>query len=529
MHGLSRRRFLQTAGAAATSVPLLFMGCASEPRTENGALSSTSVAEVSATNPGAKPNVLFIAIDDLNDWTGCLGGHPQARTPNIDRLAQRGTLFKRAYCAAPACLPSRAAAMTGVAPYRSGCYANSPTQTWQDILLPKADPLPAHFRANGYETAGAGKIYHHYQNHPASWDDFWPSKNLQFPPTHVPAKEYQPAFDKKPRSKNWYMEFNWGPLDKKVERTGDWMSMKFVSQELWAKRAKPFFLACGIYRPHVPWFVPRKFFKMFPLDKIQLPPKKADDYSDIPKGAPRRGPCHYYKVLDANGYHKQAVQAYLASIAYADDLVGRLLENLDASGQADNTIVVLWSDHGWHLGEKLTYRKFTLWEEACRVPMIIALPKKMQIGRRQGVNCSRPVNLLDLYPTLVELCGLPKPRQRLDGHSLVGLLKNPAADWEHGSITSHGFKNDSIRTERWRFTRYADGSEELYDHDNDPYEWTNLAGKPAYKELVAALRKRLPRGHTPMVKTKPFDYGAHSKKYHKEFREKKLIERIERD
>ena len=529
MHRLSRRRFLHTAGAAAAGVPLLFIGCASDPRTGNRALSSTSVAEVSAANPSSKPNVLFIVIDDLNDWTGCMGGHPQAKTPNIDQLARRGTLFTRAYCPAPACLPSRAAALTGVAPYRSGCYVNSPTQTWHEILLPTADPLPAHLRASGYETAGAGKIFHHYQNHPASWDDFWPSKNLQFPPTHVPAKEYQPAFDRKPRPKNWYMDFNWGPLDKAVEETGDWMSMKFVSQKLQEKRDKPFFLACGIYRPHVPWFVPRKYFDMFPLDQIQLPPRKADDYSDIPKSAPRSGPCVYYNVLDANGYHRQAVQAYLASIAYADDLVGRLLKNLDRSGHADATIVVLWSDNGLHLGEKLTYRKFTLWEEACRVPMIVALPKSMQGAYRQGVSCSRTVNLLDLYPTLIELCGLKVPRQRLDGHSLVPLLKNPVADWEHGSITSHGFKNDSLRTERWRFTRYADGSEELYDHDTDPYEWTNLAGEPAYGEIAASLRKRLPRSPTPQVKTKPFDWSAHSEKYHKEFHAQKLMERIHRE
>ena len=500
---------------------LLFAHCALLP--------SALVAEARAVDAGSKPNVLFIVIDDLNDWIGCLGGHPQAKTPNIDRLAKRGTLFTRAYCPAPACLPSRAATLTGVAPYRSGCYLNSPTQTWQDILLRKADPLPAHFRASGYETAGAGKIFHHYQNHPESWDDFWPSKNLQFPPTHAPAKKNQPTFERKSRPKHWYMEFKWGPLDERVEETGDWMSMKFVSQKLLEKRDKPFFLACGIYRPHVPWFVPRKYFDMFPIDKIQLPPSKADDYSDIPKGAPRNGPCDYYKVLDANGYHQQAVQAYLASIAYADDLVGRLLKNLDESDQADNTIVVLWSDHGWHLGEKLTYRKFTLWEESCRVPMIIALPKSMQADYRQGVRCLRPVNLLDLYPTLVQLCRLDVPRQHLDGHSLVPLLKNPAADWQHGSITSNGFKNDSLRTERWRFTRYANGAEELYDHDKDPHEWTNLARQPAYRDIVAALRKRLPKDPVPLAKTKPFDGGAHVRRYNKEFREERLIKRIKRD
>ena len=328
--------------------------------------------------------------------------------------------------------------------------------------------------------------------------------------------------------RRWYKDLTWGPLDKEVEETGDWMSMKFISQKLHEKRDKPFFLACGIYRPHVPWFVPRKYFDMFPLDEIQLPPKKTDDYSDIPKGASRNGPCYYYNVLDANGYHRQTVQAYLASIAYADDLVGRLLKNLEESAHADNTIVVLWSDNGWHFGEKLTYRKFTLWEEACRIAMIIALPKSMRDDCRQGVNCSRTVNLLDFYPTFIELCGVDAPRQRLDGHSLAGLLKNPEAPWEHGSITSDGFRNDSLRTERWRFTRYAKGAEELYDHETDPYEWTNLAGQGACGKIIAALRGRLPRDHTPLVKTKPFDQRAHAKKYYKEFREKKLMGRIKR-
>ena len=516
---MSRRKFLQTAGAAVAGAGLL-MGCGSDPRAGRGSLSGKS---------GGKPNVLFIVVDDLNDWAGCLGGHPQAKTPNIDRLARRGTLFARAYCPAPACLPSRAATMTGVAPYRSGCYVNSSTQSWREILLPGAEPLPAHLRANGYETAGAGKIFHHYQNHADSWDDYWPSKKLPLLPPRRPATEDQPAFDKKPRPKRWYMDLTWGPLDKEVEETGDWMSMKFVSQKLHEKHDKPFFLGCGIYRPHVPWFVPRKYFDVFPLDEIQLPPKKTDDYSDIPKGASRNGPCYYYNVLDANGYHRQTVQAYLASIAYADDLVGRLLKNLEESAHADNTIVVLWSDNGWHFGEKLTYRKFTLWEEACRIAMIVALPKSMRDDYRQGVNCSRTVNLLDLYPTLIELCGVKAPRQRLDGHSLVPLLKNPEAPWEYGSITSDGFRNDSLRTERWRFTRYANGAEELYDHDTDPYEWTNLAGQPAYGEVVAALRGRLPRDPTPLVETKPFDQRAHARKYYKEFREKKLMERIKRD
>ncbi len=472
-----------------------------------------------------KPNVLFISIDDLNDWVGCLNGHPQAKTPNIDRLAKEGVLFTRTYTAAPACLPSRAALMTSVAPHRSGCYVNNNDQQWQPILLPIATTLPEHFRNNGYYTSGAGKVFHHYQNHPDSWDDYYPSKRLQFPNYYWPDLKERPDFKKFPKFKHWYASFDWGPIDKEVEDTGDYHSVLFCKQELKKKGEKPFFLTCGIYSPHVPWYAPRKYFDMFPLDKIQLPPKKLDDYNDIPKGGVNNE-RRYYGVIDQNGYHKQAVQGYLASIAYMDDLVGRMIAALDASEHADNTIVVFWSDHGWYLGEKLTYRKFTLWEESCRVPMIIRLPKSMRDQFKQGVSTERTTSLLDIYPTLLELCNLPQPKQDLSGNSLVPLLKNPEAEWNYPSLTTNGYKNHSIRTERWRYTRYSDGGEELYDHNNDPYEWDNLANDSGYVDVLERLRLSLPKENLLYVKTEPFNWKKQLSEALKEVKEKKLRGRI---
>jgi arylsulfatase A-like enzyme len=466
--------------------------------------------------PQEKYNVLFISIDDLNDWTGCLGGHPQAKTPYIDKLARQGTLFTRAYCPATACLPSRAATMTGVAPYTSGCYENQNNQQWQYILKPMADTLPGHMRANGYYAAGAGKIFHHYQNDPDSWDDYYPSKRLQFPRIHHPKKQDLTEFTgKEGVPKWWYSEFKWGPLNMNEKNTGDNHSVQFVIDQLnqQKKGDKPFFLTCGIYRPHVPWFAPKKYFDMFPIDKIQLPPNNPNDFDDIPGGKAKRAPgTKYHEVVGRYSDHRAAVQAYLASIAYMDALVGRLMRALEKSGHADNTIVVFWSDHGWHMGEKDLYRKFTLWEESCRVPLILRLPKKLQDKYPQGVNCGRVVNLIDIFPTLNELCGLPQPRQKFDGNSLLPLLIEPTTPWDQVSISQYSRDNYSLRTEQYRYIRYTDGKEELYDHDNDPYEWNNLAELPAYAKIKAQLAARLPRESRPYQKTPLFDW----KSYHRE-------------
>lgn len=477
------------------------------------AVFASCVSHTDTTIPKEKYNVLFISIDDLNDWVGCLGGNPQTKTPNIDKLAGQGTLFTRAYCPATACLPSRAAIMTGVAPYKSGCYENRSDQQWQYILKPIADTLPGHFRKNGYYTAGAGKVFHHFQNDPDSWDDYYPTKRLQFPKIHNPKKEDLTEFygrDGVP--KYWYREFKWGPLDMDEKNTGDNHSVQFVLDQLNAHKGdKPFFLTCGIYRPHVPWFAPKKYFDLFPLEEIQLPPRNPNDFDDIPGGRKRAGNRIYFDVLEKYGQHRQAVQAYLASIAYMDALIGRLMRGLEKSGHAQNTIVVFWSDHGWHLGEKDNYRKFSLWEESCRVPFIIKLPEKLKKKYPQGLQSGRVVGLIDIYPTLNELCGLPQPKQKFDGRSLLPLVEDPETNWNHFAISQYSQDNYSLRTEKYRYIRYKDGAEELYDHDNDPFEWNNLAEIPAYQKIKQQLADKLPVNSKPYQVTPNFDWPAYKK------------------
>ncbi|MFO7907974.1 MAG: sulfatase-like hydrolase/transferase [Pirellulaceae bacterium] len=444
-----------------------------------------------------KPNVLFIAVDDLNDWIGKLGGHPQTLTPNINRLADRGVLFTNAHCAAPACNPSRAALMTGIAPHRSGVYLNP--QPWKPVLEEKVT-LPQHFMQHGYAAIGSGKIYHGRYPDPESWDTYWPSKTKNRPG------------DPKPKVKSVsglnMAHFDWGPVDVEDAEMGDTKVVDWVIGQLQAEHEKPLFLACGIFRPHLPWYVPPKYFEKFPVDEVLLPAHRGDDLNDIPPAGikmARPGGDHA-AVVEHDQWHA-AVQGYLASINYADAQVGRLLDALNASELANNTVIVLWTDHGWHLGEKQHWRKFALWEEATRTPLIFVAPPKtpgLPAGTPAGARVGAPVSLLDIYPTLVELCGLP-PRDGLSGQSLLPLLADSNAEWERPAITTHGRLNHAVRTERWRYIQYEDGSEELYDHASDPMEYVNLADKPAYTEIKETLSAWLPRKN---AENAPFDDGS---------------------
>ena len=436
------------------------------------AMAAPTRGDEAAQPAAARPNVLFVAIDDLNDWIGPLGGNPATKTPNLDRLAQRSIKFSRAYCAAPACNPSRAALLTGLRPSTTGVYNNS--QPWRPAL-PEAITLPQHFMAAGYHVAGGGKIFHGGTNDPACWHDYFKQQ-----------RDPQPAA----RPVNGIAgtaQFDWGPLDVADDAMSDYQVVSWAQKFLAAKQEKPFFLAVGLYRPHLPWYVPKQYFDQFPLETVKRPEVPDDDLADIPAAGRKiaRPDGDHRRVVESNNWEK-AVQGYLASIAFADAQVGRLLDALEKSPYADNTIIVLWGDHGWHLGEKQHWRKFALWEEATRVPLLIRLP-----GMSSGQDCPRPVNLVDLYPTLIELCKLP-PKQ-LDGVSLVPLLKNPQADWEQPAVTTHGRNNHAVRSERWRYIRYADGSEELYDHQQDPMEWKNLAGAPQYDQIKTSLAKWLPK------------------------------------
>jgi len=435
----------------------------------------------------SRPNVLFIAIDDLNDWTGCLGGHPDALTPNIDRLASRGVLFTSAHCAAPACNPSRAALMTGIRPSTSGIYRNA--QPWRNSpVLRDAVTLPQHFMAHGYRAMGSGKIYHGRFPDPASWDEYWPSQTENKPPDPMPPADALPL-NGIPDTRH----FDWGPVDVPDEEMGDWQVADWVIGQLESAQDKPFFLACGFFRPHLPWYVPDKYFDPFPEPKITLPEVAEDDLEDIPSAGVRmaRPERDHANVLKYNQWRK-AVRSYLASISFVDACVGRVIDALDRSSYRDNTIVVLWSDHGWHLGEKLHWRKFALWEEATHNVLMVHAPGVTQPG---GL-CHDPVSLLDIYPTLVDLCGL-STKPELEGISLKPQLLDPAKPRPRPVLTTYRRKNHSVRSRKWRYIRYADGGEELYDRSADPMEWRNLALDPGRVEVKRELSRWLPKEDAP--------------------------------
>lgn len=444
------------------------------------------------------PNVLFISIDDLNDWIEPLGGHPQAITPNLSTLAEEGMIFKRAYCTGTACNPSRSALMCGKAPQNTGMYTNM--QIWRDVY---GDVLtiPQYFTANGYWSAGAGKIFHNSQPDPQSWENYYPSKEKHMPDYYHPGNGKQvnmPEYD------GLYTAFDWSPIPLSDEETADCGSVDWVINQLNNSHDKPFFLACGIYRPHLPWYVPQKYFDMFPIDSVQLPLILEGDRDDLPPGSlelNERQRRYHIPVVE-NGLWKDAVQGYLASITYADAMVGRLLDGLEQSEYAKNTIVVLWSDHGWALGEKEHWRKYHIWNNIARVVCMIKVPEgvnSLPDGSAAGIPCERTVSLLDLYPTLVQLCGLPQ-KADLDGNSLVPLLENPYLEWDYSSVTASSKRDFGISNGEWRYLWYHNnGGEELYNIVDDPHEWYNLAGKPAYRDVINEMKSKVPKNPHPMV------------------------------
>ncbi|MCM2373231.1 sulfatase-like hydrolase/transferase [Aporhodopirellula aestuarii] len=450
-------------------------------------------AAISSIATAEKPNVLFISLDDLNDWVGCLGGHPQALTPNLDRLAASGTLFTNAHCPAPACNPSRGAIMTGISPHVSGLYDNRQSMRGQ---MPDAELLPRYFSNHGYWSAGSGKILH-YLIDAKSWDEYYPPKETEdpFPPTFYPKKRPVSL----PRGGSWqYIETDWAALDVTDEEFGgDWLVSEWIGEQLSKSHDKPFFLACGIYRPHEPWFVPKKYFDPFPLEEIELPPGYLEnDLDDLPPAGKQRGPNRYFAHIRDQGQWKQGIQGYLASIYFADTMLGRVLDALENGPNKDNTIVVLWSDHGWHLGEKQHWQKYTGWRACTRVPLILRVPKGapgLPRGTVAGTKCNAPVNLLSLFPTLTQLSGLPADATH-DGPSLVPLLDSPNAQWPHASITYLGRPgNFGVSGRRFRYIHYDNGDEELYDIETDRYEWNNLAPKHEFANRIAELKAHLPK------------------------------------
>lgn len=423
-----------------------------------------------------RPNVLFIAVDDLRDWVGYLGKNPQTRTPNIDRLAARGVAFTRSYCAAPVCNPSRAALMSGLRPSTTGVYENN--NDWRTVI-PQDLPLTTAFRKAGYFVAGAGKIYHGAYNRRSEWDDYLDKEG----PSPAPRGDDTGVGGIK-----------FAPLDCNDSDLPDYRITSYAIEQLGKKHDKPFFLACGLHKPHLPWNVPRKYFDMFPLDKIELPLHMARDLDDVPPaGVALAKPQGDHARILESGRWKEAVQAYLASTAYTDMNIGRLLDALDKSAYRDNTIIVFWSDHGWHLGEKEHWRKFALWEEATRSPLIWVAP-----GMTKPGICDRPVDFMSIYPTLMDLCGIPTPKH-VQGQSIRALLANPKAVWDRPALTTYKWNNHAVRSAGWRYIRYANGDEELYNEGADPNEWKNLAGLAEHAVQKTALAKWLPTQNQPDI------------------------------
>jgi len=458
-----------------------------------------AIAAPSQAQENRYPDVLFIAIDDLNDWIGVLGGHPQAITPNIDALADRGMLFTNAHAPSALCNPSRTAIFTGLAPSTTGIYGNYPD--WRTVESLESIPtIPRHFRDNGYRTSGAGKLFHAQTfsasgfsgyNDLTAWDAFYPSLNRQLPDEMRPLD--RPA-NGNPFSRN----LDWAGLVTEDAAMGDGQVVNWGRQQITVAGADPRFVAIGIYRPHLPWYVPQKYLDMYPLEHIELPLVLATDLDDIPDVALAGGydgsmpPMGYYDWVVEAEMWEEGVQAYLASISFADSMVGQLLDALEQSGRIDDTIIVLWSDHGWHLGEKLRWRKQTIWEESTRVPFIVVAPGVTTPGSRTD----SVVSLMDLYPTLAELAGLEIPGH-VEGTSLLSLIEDPQAQWEHVALSTYGYMNHAVRSDRYRYIRYYDGSEELYDHETDPQEWINLAAEAAFSDIKQELAESLPERDAP--------------------------------
>jgi len=498
------------------------------------------VSMQSKNSTSAKPNVLFIISDDLNDWVLHPPGHPKAKTPNMDRLRQRSVSFTNAHVVVPVCGPSRKCLFSGLYPqtindYGFGAWGANPA-------LKNSVPLPLHFRNNGYNSYGTGKLLHRgaegdfYSEYgigpdygPWPWRGKGKVMNTPNPTQFEEWKEHLPvnmhrdlnygrlsdvpewkagAFEDMPGAKGWYYEnakpFRYVDGDDR-DKMPDEISVEWAIDILKKKHERPFFLGVGFIRPHTPLYAPKKYFDMFPVADIELPPYLKDDLEDCASVLRERWQWGYkkYEALIAAGGEKawkEWVQGYLACVAFVDDQVGEVLDALDNSEYRDNTIVVLTGDNGYHVGEKDCIQKWHLWDESTRVPLFIHVPGSAKNGRR----CDHPVSLIDMYPTLTDLCGLDgnpnksRSNMPLEGYSLRPFLENPKCkDWDGPSVALMAIGDNnagphfSVRSRRYRYTLCGNGQEELYDHKKDPNEWTNLADNTEYVKTKMRLRKGL--------------------------------------
>lgn len=434
----------------------------------------------------AAPNILLITVDDLNDWVGALGGHPQAKTPNLDQLARQGTVFTNAHCQAPICHPSRVSFMTGTLPSTTGMYSMGPMDFRRDCpaLHDRAatPTLSEYFAARGYRTMGVGKIFHS-SSATDTFQEYGPRGDWgPFPPDGT-------KFTRTPGGSLW----DWGRFPARDEDTVDRSVADWAVERLQEPAPKPFFLAVGFFRPHAPMYAPAPWWEQQPKEpEVRLPPHRADDRSDLGPFAQAltyaaTSPRHAY--FEQSGEWRHAVQAYLACLTFVDAQIGRVLDALEASPHARNTVVVVLGDNGLSLGEKSRWGKRSLWERDTHVPLMVRAP-----GFPAGSRCAEPAGLIDLYPTLLELCG-DAPESRLEGRSLVPQMRDPGAP-RPPTLTTFFVGNHAVRSRHHRYIRYADGSEELYDHRDDPHEWHNLASRADQRDVIRDLARSLPRVNT---------------------------------
>ncbi|MBL8772426.1 MAG: sulfatase [Phenylobacterium sp.] len=452
-------------------------------------------AAASASKPPtrSRPNIIFIAIDDLNDWVSPLGANPQSQTPNIARLAASGTLFVNAHTQAPICGPSRASLLTGMRPSTTGFYGQKPALRAAPSTR-SATSIFQHFAKNGYHTLGAGKVFHYLSTEAqkAEFETVGPNLDIVPRPKKIVRSEGLSS----------YSEIDWGVDDAAGSAASDQAIAAWAAEQIRSFSTKaegrPFFMALGFYLPHIPIYAPQRYFDQVPDEaNVQLPSARDDDLDDVPAIARQ---LHQWKPnlpglspvepdlawLKRHDQWRSLVRAYLAGVRVSDEQVGVVLTALQQSRLAENTIVVLWSDHGWHLGEKGLVGKSTLWERSTRVPIIFAGP-----GVAAGGVVRSPAELLDLYPTLADLAGLDRP-PALEGLSLRPQLRNADAPRRQPAITSYHYGNFAVRDARWRYIRYVDGSEELYDHRVDPDEVRNLACERRFSSVKTRLAAFLP-------------------------------------
>ncbi|MGB3151512.1 MAG: sulfatase [Maribacter sp.] len=446
--------------------------------------------EEKSTGPVAKdkPNVLFIAVDDLNNMLGTLDGYSNTKTPNIDRLAARGIVFSDAHCQAPLCGPSRASLMTGLRPSTTGIYGmiddnkiRSENPATKDIVL-----LPEYFKQNGYHTMGIGKLFHDHA--PDGVFDESGGRVKGFGPL-PPERFVWDGFGTSDRKKYGRTSTDWGAFPEADSLMPDYQSVEWAKKRLNRKYEKPFFMGVGFLRVHVPLYVPQKWFDLHPLDSIKTMPYRADDLNDVPPIALQINDLPMMPSTDwaiESGEWPKIIQAYLACISFVDNEIGRLLDALENSEYADNTVIVLWSDHGYRLGEKGTFAKHALWNTATKAPLLFAAP-----NLPKGKIIDAPAEMLSIYPTLLELCGLPA-YERNEGKSLVSTMLGEEKE-QAIAITTFGMNNHTVKSDRFRYIRYEDGNEEFYDHQNDPNEFTNEAKNQEYQEEIAKLKTYLPK------------------------------------